>query len=76
MPTLRGRIWDRDSNRPLEARVQVRASSGQMLAPADAIQKVGTGEPFFYSDGTFEVDAPSGRPTSWSSAAPSTARTA
>jgi hypothetical protein len=60
MPTLRGRIWDRESNRPLEARVQVVASSGQAVAPRDAIHKVGTGEPFFYSDGTFEVELPSG----------------
>src|SRR4051812_42893031 len=60
MPTLRGRIWDRESGRPLEARVQVIASSGQVSAPADAIHKVGTGEPFFYSDGSFEIEAPSG----------------
>src|SRR5882724_1561922 len=61
MPTLRGRIWDRDAGRPLEARVQVVASSGLLVAPPDAIHKVGTGEPFFYSDGTFEVDLPSGQ---------------
>src|SRR3954451_10777887 len=60
MPMLRGRIWDRETARPLEARVQVIASSGLLVAPPDAIHKVGTGEPFFYSDGTFEVAVPSG----------------
>jgi hypothetical protein len=61
MTTLRGRIWDRESGRPLEARVQVTASTGHFRAPDGAILKVGTGEPFFYSDGTFEVDVPVGQ---------------
>src|SRR5690348_13322370 len=60
MPTLRGRIWDRDTSRALEARVQIVTSSGVLAAPQDAIHKVGTGEPFFYSDGAFEVEVPSG----------------
>jgi hypothetical protein len=61
MPTLRGRIWDHETGRSLEARVQVVASSGLLVAPPDAIHKIGTGEPFFYSDGAFEVDLPPGQ---------------
>jgi len=56
MPTLRGRIWDRESGRPLEARVQVLASSGLFQAPAEALRKVGPGEPSFYAEGGFELD--------------------
>jgi hypothetical protein len=41
--------------------VQIVASSGLLVSPAEAIHKVGTGEPFFYSDGSFEVDLPSGQ---------------
>jgi hypothetical protein len=61
MPTLVGKIWDRDTSRPLAARVQVLASNGALCAPADSIHKHGTGEPFFYADGTFAVDLPSGQ---------------
>ena len=60
MPTLVGRIWDRDEGRPLAARVQVLASNGSIVAPAGANHKVGPGEPFFYAEGAFEVDLPSG----------------
>ncbi|MGE3270652.1 MAG: hypothetical protein AB7P40_18000 [Chloroflexota bacterium] len=61
MSTLIGRIWDRDAARPLAARVQVVASDGQICSPADSILKVGTGDPFFYADGEFEVSLPSGQ---------------
>jgi hypothetical protein len=61
MPTLVGRIWDRDTSRPLAARVQVLASTGATRAPSDAIQKHGRGEPFFYADGTFVVDLAAGQ---------------
>ena len=61
MPTLIGKIWDKDTSRPLAARVQVLASTGGILAPADSIHKHGRGEPFFYADGTFTVDAPRGQ---------------
>ncbi len=56
MSELRGRVWDRASGRPLEARVSVQASTGLFCAPADATLKVGPGDPFFYCDGTFVVD--------------------
>lgn len=61
MPTLVGRIWDKDTSRPLAAKVQVLASSGALCAPAESIHKYGTGEPFFYADGTFALDLPSGQ---------------
>ena len=57
---LRGRILDRESGRALEARVHVRASTGEVHTPPDAIRKVGPGESFFYADGTFELDLPPG----------------
>jgi hypothetical protein len=53
---LRGRIWDRASGQPLEARVSVLASTGLFSAPTEATHKVGPGEPFFYADGSFAVD--------------------
>jgi hypothetical protein len=56
MTTIRGRVWDRVSGRPLEARVSVQASTGLFCAPANATLKVGPGDPFFYCDGTFAVD--------------------
>jgi hypothetical protein len=57
MPTIHGRIWDRASGRPLEARVSIQASTGLFCAPPEATLKVGPGEPFFYCEGTFAVDA-------------------
>jgi hypothetical protein len=61
MAVLRGRIWDRQRSTPLEARVQIVASSGDFRAPQDALLKVGSGEPFFYcDDGSVEVDVPGG----------------
>jgi hypothetical protein len=59
--TLRGRIWDRERGRTLEARVQVLASTGEFCTPAGALLKVGGGEPSFYSDGAFSVDVPGGQ---------------
>ena len=60
MATLEGRIWDRASGRPLEARVRVVASSGESRVPDDALRKVGNGEPFFYAAEHFGVELPSG----------------
>ena len=60
MTELRGRILDRESGRALEARVHVRASTGEVHTPPDAIRKVGPGESFFYADGSFAVEVPRG----------------
>jgi hypothetical protein len=59
--TLRGRMYDRESGRPLEARVRVVDSTGAERGPDGAIHKVGPGEPFFYSEGSFAVDVPLGQ---------------
>ena len=60
MTRLAGTIIDEATGERIEARVQVLASSGSFVAPKDALLKVGPGIPFFYSDGTFEVDVPRG----------------
>jgi len=56
MAKLTGSIIDEATGERVEARVQVLASSGRFVQPSDAILKVGPGVPFFYSDGTFEVE--------------------
>ena len=61
MAKLTGSIVDKDSGQQIAARVQVLASTGEFEHPPDAILKVGTGTPFFYADGGFEVDVPRGR---------------
>ena len=60
MGTLNGSIIDKSSGEKVAARVQVLASTGGFTHPADAILKVGTGVPFFYSDGNFSLDVPRG----------------
>ena len=61
MTVLRGRVWDRQRGVPLEARVQVMASTGELCAPERALHKVGSGEPFFYADDSgFGVEVPGG----------------
>ncbi|HEV8636147.1 MAG TPA: CehA/McbA family metallohydrolase [Chloroflexota bacterium] len=61
MPTVRGRVFEREGERTLEARVQVLDSTGHLRAPDGAILKRGPGEPFFYCQGAFEVDVPRGQ---------------
>lgn len=55
---LRGRVWDSETGSPLAATVNVTAASGEFCAPDDALRKVGPGSPFFYANGTFEVQVP------------------
>ena len=50
MPILRGRVWNRRRGVPLEARVQVMASTGALCAPEAALHKVGPGDSFSYAD--------------------------
>ena len=63
MAKITGLIVDRDSGERVEARVQVIGSDGESVSPPAAILKVGPGQPFFYSDGTFEVDVYRGATT-------------
>ena len=60
MAKLSGSIIDGVTGERIEARVQVVASTGSFVHPPDAILKVGPGVPFFYSDGSFEVDVTRG----------------
>ncbi len=57
MPTLAGEVRDVATGQRMEARVQVLGPSGNTVTPAGALLKVGPGEPFFYSDGQFSVEA-------------------
>ena len=58
---LAGKIIDGGTGESVEARVQVVGPGGNQLAPTDAMFKVGSGEPFFYSDGEFSLQVPRGR---------------
>ena len=60
MPKIIGEIRDGITGDILQARVQVLDPSGENIAPADAMWKVGPGEPFFYSDGQFSLDTKRG----------------
>ncbi|MCH7907406.1 MAG: carboxypeptidase regulatory-like domain-containing protein [Chloroflexi bacterium] len=61
MAKLTGKIIDPATGASVQARVQVLSPNGNQLAPADAMWKVGSGEPFFYSNGEFSLDVPRGR---------------
>jgi hypothetical protein len=61
MGTLTGKIIDKTTGEPVEARVQVVDASGAFAHPADALLKVGPGSPFFYSDGSFQVNVGRGK---------------
>ena len=54
------KIIDSETNEMVPAKAQVISSSGEYVSPKDAIQKVGPGHQFFYSDGSFEVDVTRG----------------
>ena len=60
MAKITGRIIDKQTEQPIEACVQVIASDGRFVQPQDAVLKVGPGLPFFYSDGSFTVEAQRG----------------
>ena len=61
MGKIRGVIVDAVSGEQVEAKVQVLSANGRYLVPAGRIEKRGPGEPFFYCNGEFEVDAPRGQ---------------
>ena len=60
MAILTGKIFDSATGDTVEARVQVIGPAGDVIAPINAMWKVGPGEPFFYSDGEFSLDVPRG----------------
>ena len=57
MPKITGEIHDAMTGEVVQARVQVISPDGGNVAPTDAMWKVGPGEPFFYSNGQFSLDA-------------------
>ena len=60
MAKITGRVFDEQTGKLLEARVQVINSGGGFSYPAGAILQAGTVMPFFYSTGRFEVDVQCG----------------
>ena len=58
--TLAGSIRDKADGERIPAKVSVTTSGGNFVHPDDAILKVGSGDPFFYADGGFEVKVPRG----------------
>jgi hypothetical protein len=53
---LTGSIIDEATGERVAAKVQVLESTGRFVHPSNALLKVGSGPPFFYSDGSFDVD--------------------
>ena len=60
MVRLTGKVIDEENGEALACRVQVLESTGQFVHPPGAILKVGPGAPFFYCDGSFQVDVTRG----------------
>ena len=60
MTKLKGTIRDQVSGQEVPAKVHVLNCAGRFVHPVDSILKVGPGDPFFYSDGQFEVQVPRG----------------
>ena len=63
MGTISGQIVDKATGEPIEARVKVIDSRGNFAHPPKALLKVGPGQPFFYSAGSFQVDVERGYTT-------------
>lgn len=60
MPVLKARILDSENLRPVAAKLNLTGKDGSTIFPPGNILKVGYGSPFFYADGSFEVNVPSG----------------
>ena len=60
MPNINGEIRDAATGEIVQARVQVLDPTGTNVAPADAMWKVGSGEPFFYTAGQFSLETTRG----------------
>ena len=61
MTKLVGSIIDKVTGEPVETKVQVLTAGGKFIHPNNAILKIGSGSPFFYSNGNFEIDVPRGK---------------
>ena len=60
MAQIRGSIRDGVSGKRVAAKVHILGGGGQFLHPGNSLLKVGPGAPFFYADGSFEVQTPRG----------------
>ena len=60
MPKITGEIRDAATGEIVQARVQVLDPAGSNVAPADAMWKVGPGDPFFYTAGQFSLETTRG----------------
>ena len=60
MGKIRATIIDSETGATINSKAQVIDSSGNYVHPKNSLQKVGPGQPFFYTDGTFEVDVSRG----------------
>ena len=60
MGKLLAEITDQKSGEKLEARVQILDPNGIPISPKTSMWKKGPGEPFFYTNGLFEMDVTSG----------------
>jgi len=63
MPLLHGIVTDELTGNPVAAKVHALDSRGQPVAPANAIQKVGSGIAGFYTAGEFTLDVTVGMTT-------------
>lgn len=61
MGTLHGAIIDAATGEALDAKVHVLNAMGQFVHPPQALLKEGPGTPFFFCDGSFELNLPRGR---------------
>jgi hypothetical protein len=61
MGTIHGTIVDTATGSPVDAKVHVLTSTGVFSHPPNALMKEGSGVPFFFSSGEFEVKADRGR---------------
>ena len=61
MGSLVGEVRERAGGRLLAAQVCARSASGHFLHPEKSILKVGSGAPFFYTEGRFELPVTRGK---------------
>ncbi len=61
MAIIHGTIVDSSTNQKIDAKVHVVDCAGGFRRPEDAVLKIGSGTPFFFCDGEFEVRVERGR---------------
>ena len=61
MARIHGTIVDTATKERIDAKVHALSAAGVFTHPANSLLKQGPGTPFFFSNGEFEVEVPSGR---------------